>query len=1686
MKDTQCRGIRRLTLMVMIALLSPFVFLSAGEASDCVVANVVALDEVIFFNRLGAVNPLSQIFALREDVVDSDTGESIGQEGRAGHVSLRRGKRPRPLVLRVNAGDCLEIHFTNLLSPDPLVEAPAVDTGLPEVAVPEAENGQSATRHVSVHVNGMQLVNSIADDGSHVGRNKSSLVAPGRSRTYTLYAERENTYLLYSMGATAGGDGNGGQTSSGLFGAINVEPRGSQWYRSQVTRDDLDKAAVGTTADGHPIIDYEARYTKGPLAGRPILSMLDGRTIVHSDVDAIITGPGRGSFSPGTYKVNPAYPDRDRAFREFTSIFHDELAITQAFSVFNDPIFSATLAGVKDGFAINYGSTAVGPEIVANRLGVGPMWDCASCKFEEFFLTSWVVGDPAMVVDFPANATDAAGRIITGPKATKAFYPDDPSNVHHGYIGDHTKIRNLHAGPKEHHIFHLHQHQWLFTPDDDNSNYLDAQHIGPGSGYTYEMVYNGGGNRNKAPGDSIMHCHFYPHFAQGMWSLWRNHDVFEAGTELDFLGRPAPGSRALPDGEILSGTPIPAVVPIPGYAMPPMPGKAFIVDGQIELDPSDLASGKNFGFPFFVPGVAGQRPPSPALDMALENPADNFMDESAPRMDGGLPRHVLLGGETAQKQTPLDFSKEVLSAGSVFYKETGEPQEINAMNYHAVRFHPSFLPDGTSAPYELNGLPPQQGAPFADPCRSDDGESTGLPRIYKMADIQFDMIFNKAGWHFPQSRIVTLWKDALPTVEGSRPPQPLVMRANTGDCVTAYHTNLVPNVYEQDDFQVRTPTDIISQHIHLVKFEVISSDGGTNGWNYEDATFSPDEVRERISAIRKFNNCPPLAGPPTGPCPEPKTHGFFGPSFNGRDITGARATVQRWYVDPLVNNQGLDRGLGNVFSHDHLGPSTHQQAGLYSTLLVEPSGSRWRDPETGVYFGADQDVASGDGGPTSWQANIENGADSYREFFLEFADFGLAYEAGGGGDALNPRPDPEKAINAPGKVEAGLPFIVSKPLSCPNGRPASNGCPTAISAADDGTFLVNYRNEPLAHRIRDPLTNSQAAGLAGDLSYAFSSLVERADPGLNTQQNRYVPGRPAGRPLTSGAGDNDPFTPMLRVYDRDNVKLRVQVGATEESHIVSIHGLKWTQEHNSPDSGYRNAQSMGISEQFQLSTPIVREKGQTGTDADYLYTISSSKEGYWNGAWGILRSLGKRTDTLVPLPNNPIPQKGWPILNRIGFKGVCPTSAPVRSYDITAVTAADALPGGTLVYNPRPAVIDPLALPPDPLDGFAGISFPGGTGPLHDPGAILYVMTVDLDAAGRLVPGAPVEPLILRAAAGDCINVTLRNRLPEELTDFDGFSSLPAIIPGFNANQVRPSSHVGLHPQLVEYDITKSDGANVGRNPVQTAPPGGVVQYQWYAGNVTAEGSIYRGRPAEYGATNLISSDRIKHSGRGAVGALIIEPVGSSWVEDPGTRASATVTSGNTSFRDFVAIMQTDLNMRYGAGAGTPLPWVAEAEDSEDSGHKAINYKTEPLWYRLGISPQTPLSLNGNFDYRDAYSNSATDGEDPVTPVFTAKAGTPLRLRVLQPGGANRNAVFTLHGHVWQREPYTGRSLKIGDNPLSQMIGAQEGVGPANHFDVVPAHGAGGLYGIPGDYLFRDEASFGNYQGLWGILRVTP
>jgi hypothetical protein len=414
--------------------------------------------------------------------------------------------------------------------------------------------------------------------------------------------------------------------------------------------------------------------------------------------------------------------------------------------------------------------------------------------------------------------------------------------------------------------------------------------------------------------------------------------------------------------------------------------------------------------------------------------------------------------------------------------------------------------------------------------------------------------------------------------------------------------------------------------------------------------------------------------------------------------------------------------------------------------------------------------------------------------------------------------------------------------------------------------------------------------------------------------------------------------------------------------------------------------------------------------------------------------------------------------------GICPANAPRRNISVTAVNAA-ALPGGKLIYNSRA----------------------GNGGALNDPTAIMYFRSSDIDAFGKVKAGVPIEPLVVRARAGECINFTLFNKLPKVMADLDGFNTMPNLIHHFNANQVKPSNQVGLHPQLVAYNVVNSDGKNVGFNPNQTVGPGGVARYTWYAGDVVINGNQRLATPIEFGATNLISSDPIKHSNKGAIGSLIIEPQGSSWIEDAGSRAQATVTkSDGTSFREFVMQFQTDINMRFADNSPVPnLGGPEGAEDNEDSGQKAINYRTEPLWKRMAYPPQTDFETTNTFDFTNVLTNAQVGG-DPQTPVFTARAGQEVRFRVLNANGHARNNVFNLHGHFWQEEPYTNNSKSIGNNPLSEFKGSQYGIGPSSHYEVIPVNGAGGKARIFGDYLYRTQHSFVFDGGIWGIFRVTP
>ena len=305
--------------------------------------------------------------------------------------------------------------------------------------------------------------------------------------------------------------------------------------------------------------------------------------------------------------------------------------------------------------------------------------------------------------------------------------------------------------------------------------------------------------------------------------------------------------------------------------------------------------------------------------------------------------------------------------------------------------------------------------------------------------------------------------------------------------------------------------------------------------------------------------------------------------------------------------------------------------------------------------------------------------------------------------------------------------------------------PEVISAADPGTQLINYRNEPIPLRIgAEPAaaTSSRRPGARGDMANVFRLRTFTA---IRSRR-------------------------ILRAYEGDRVQVRLIQGAQEEQHVFNMHGVKWLFEPGTPgqptpnNSGWNNSQQIGISEHFEfvLDSVLAQNNNSPTKGVDYLYS-SASTDNLWDGQWGLLRAFQGTQPGLAYLPNN--------LSGQVKSSSKMSVRRALRSASIfvEAWAARDLLPGGALVYNQR-------------FD-------------IKDPNAIIFAETSDI-AALRSGAKKP-EPLILRANAGDCVNVTLRNNLPNVLPEADSWNMLPMIVNGFNFNQVKASNRVSLHPQLL-------------------------------------------------------------------------------------------------------------------------------------------------------------------------------------------------------------------------------------------------------------------------------------------------
>lgn len=427
---------------------------------------------------------------------------------------------------------------------------------------------------------------------------------------------------------------------------------------------------------------------------------------------------------------------------------------------------------------------------------------------------------------------------------------------------------------------------------------------------------------------------------------------------------------------------------------------------------------------------------------------------------------------------------------------------------------------------EKNSFAPnaQPGAVFVNPCIP----NVTPEREFHVVLMQMPIIYNNQGWHDPEGRLYVLAEDEADVLAGRKAPEPLVLRANAGECIHFKFTNKLPETIGGNAFQLVNRTYEAGMHVHFVKFDVLVADGANVGWNYDSGILPGETIR------------------------------------------------YQWFADVE---------LKATFWHDHLFANEHQQHGVFASINVQARGSRFLDSHTG------KEIKSGT------QATIINPLiPDFRELNLFVQDFALLFDKDG----------------------------------CPLNPPPFPGSPD-----DPGVMGVNYRNEPIQFRLKEPDC---------DPAYVFSSWIH-----------------------------GDPVTPMLQTYNGDPVRIRLLQGAHEESHSFNLHRQRWHRERLDLDSEIDQQQHLVIADSFTLEFNIEGEG-----DFDMLYHYGSIDD-IWLGNWGIFRTFEKKVPHLIPLPDRePPPKREEPLPSPTGKKPPIaqqpkqpyPPNVAVRKYEVVALNTS--------------------------------------------------------------------------------------------------------------------------------------------------------------------------------------------------------------------------------------------------------------------------------------------------------------------------------------------------------------------------------------------------------------------------------
>jgi len=529
----------------------------------------------------------------------------------------------------------------------------------------------------------------------------------------------------------------------------------------------------------------------------------------------------------------------------------------------------------------------------------------------------------------------------------------------------------------------------------------------------------------------------------------------------------------------------------------------------------------------------------------------------------------------------------------------------------------------------------------------------------------------------------------------------------------------------------------------------------------------------------------------------------------------------------------------------------------------------------------------------------------------------------------------------------------------------------------------------------------------------------------------------------------DPSAPILRGYVGDPAKIRLFHGGNKETHVFHYHVHQWFSDPQDLASEIIDAQAISPQSHYTVE-PLYGLGSLQGSFGDavihcHLYPHFAA------GMWGMNRVFDTLQDgdqcypngvpikALQPLPDRKAPpnptklKPGFPnfIPGKVGHKAPRPPLGIVGGRGLTELERHAA------IDNPRPGAVftDPcIGDPPVKEFNISLIELPitYNKQGWHDPKGRMYVLDEDIEAicSGKKEP----EPLVIHAPAHTCYHINYTNRTPHIL-DGDAFQL------------VTRTYETGFHIHFVKFDVLVCDGANVGWNYDSSVLPGETIQYSYYA-----ESEL----KAWFFHDHLFP---LAHQQHGVFGSGVVHPRFTKFLDsktgeevDHGTQIT-TVHPLIPNYRDFALFVQ-DFTLLFDKD-GKPLQPPSFPGSQDDPGLFGVNYKNEPLQFRLGP------------DCDPAYTFSSYVNGDPCTPILRAYEGDPIRIRLLQ-GAQEESHSFNVHGLKWKKER--------GD--LNSRFDDQQHIGISESFTMET--------NIPraGDYLWAFETEEDLWNGLWGLIRA--